>query len=440
MKRYGLLCFVLLLTVVLFGACQSGETNETTETTNAPTGAVTSDEIVSGAATTDAATTVAETTVPETEAPKDPPDLSDTVTGRDYVSVGSLSGEYVNVVDNTVFIDAQDPILSLSGITAPKDNNGEYYRLDAFNKNAYPSDIRLLAEETSGVTIRFCTNASSFILKASMRNTDTLEQNPGFWASGAIGFDVYVGRGEHSQLVKTVYNQNGFSEEIALPDGYQDVTVVFPVYAGVTEVLVGLPSDAEIAKSTDRSYGTVVFYGSSITQGACVQKTSGNYVNTVARDLDCDYRNLGFSGSARGEQVMYEYIAAIEDMAAFVLDYDWNADTPAHLRNTHYNFYKAIRTAHPNIPIVMMTRPVFSTQSSAEEIARQRIVKDTYDRAIEEGDTNVYFINGAEMLQDALFYHDGPLCMTDRVHPNDAGHYYMAEAVYNVLKPILKYK
>ena len=50
---------------------------------------------------------------------------------------------------------------------------------------------------------------------------------------------------------------------------------------------------------------------------------------------------------------------------------------------------------------------------------------------------NVYFINGGEMLQDALFYHDGPICMTDRVHPNDAGHYYMAEAVINVLVPAL---
>jgi hypothetical protein len=294
-----------------------------------------------------------------------------------------------------------------------------------------------LAEETSGVCIRFCTNASSFILQASLRNLDTLEHNPAFVATGAIGFDVYVGRGEHSRHIKNIMNPDGIYEEIALPEGYNDVTVIFPVYAGVTEVKVGLPSGAEIAKSTDRNYGTVLFYGSSIVQGACVTKPSLNYVNTVARTIDCDYINMGFSGSARGEQAIVDYMASLEGLVAFVLDYDWNAESPSYLRSTHYNVYKCVREANPDIPIIMMSRPVFSTQSSAEEIARQRIVKDTYDKAIAAGDTNVYFINGGEMLQDALFYHDGPICMTDRVHPNDAGHYYMAEAVINVLVPAL---
>jgi lysophospholipase L1-like esterase len=32
----------------------------------------------------------------------------------------------------------------------------------------------------------------------------------------------------------------------------------------------------------------------------------------------------------------------------------------------------------------------------------------------------------------------GDLCSADRVHPNDLGNYFMAEAIYKVLKPALE--
>jgi len=365
------------------------------------------------------------------------PALSDTVTDREYHTVGRLQSEHLTVRDGLVYIDAQDPILSLSGLTLPKDNNGEYYRLDAFRKEDYRDGPRLLAEETSGVTIRFCTNADAFVLKASMRNVDTIEQNPLFPPVGAVGFDVYVGRGTHSRLIKTIMNPEGFTEEIPLPDGYQDVTVVFPVYAGVTEVSVGLPVDALIAKSTARRYGTVVFYGSSIVQGACVEHPGGTYVNTLCRMIDAECRNLGFSGNALGEQVMAEYIASIGNVTAFVLDYDWNAYHAEHLRMTHYAFYQTVRAAYPKIPIIMMTRPVFTEEGSEEDRIRRAVIRDSYEKAIAAGDTNVYFLSGGDFYRDVLGRTEDSLCMSDGIHPSDSGHYYMANAVYRVLKPLL---
>jgi hypothetical protein len=172
-------------------------------------------------------------------------------------------------------------------------------------------------------------------------------------------------------------------------------------------------------------------------QGACVTKPSGNYVNTFCRLMDAECRNIGYSGNALGEQVMAEFIASIGDVIAFVYDYDWNAYHAEHLRNTHYDFYKTVRKAYPEIPILMMSRPVFSPESSPEDLARREAIVESYEKAVADGDKNVYFLSGGDFYADLFGKIEESLCMVDGIHPNDLGHYYMAKAVMKVLKPLL---
>ena len=60
-------------------------------------------------------------------------------------------------------------------------------------------------------------------------------------------------------------------------------------------------------------------------------KPGNAYESIISRSLNCDYLNLGFSGSALAEREMAEYIADL-DMRAFVYDYDFNAPTVEHLK------------------------------------------------------------------------------------------------------------
>ena len=76
----------------------------------------------------------------------------------------------------------------------------------------------------------------------------------------------------------------------------------------------------------------------------------------LSRALDCDYINLCFSGSARGEQSVAAYIGSL-DMSVFVLDYDHNAPDSDHLRRTHYNFYRTVREKRPDTPVIMVSKP-----------------------------------------------------------------------------------
>jgi len=173
-----------------------------------------------------------------------------------------------------------------------------------------------------------------------------------------------------------------------------------------------------------------LFYGSSITEGSCYSTVSNAYVSTLSRWLDFDFYNMGFSSNAKGELVMADYINTI-DMGVFVYDYDHNAPTVEHLRNTHKPFFDRIRQAYPHIPILMMTRPA---EIYTEEIKERReVVRATYDAAVAARDKNVYFIDGETFYGEA----DRNICSADGCHPNDLGFYRMAGVIRPVLKEIL---
>ena len=149
--------------------------------------------------------------------------------------------------------------------------------------------------------------------------------------------------------------------------------------------------------------------------------------------LNANNTNLGFSGSALGEQSVAEYIASRTDIAAFVMDYDYN-NTVEGLRATHYEFYETVRKAHPDIPIIMVTRPIYTPEPTSSDRERQAIIKNSYNKAVKNGDENVYFVNGED-----FFLNEMPdIYAVDMCHPNDLGNYCMAKTIYAVLKEALE--
>ena len=116
-------------------------------------------------------------------------------------------------------------------------------------------------------------------------------------------------------------------------------------------------------------------------------------------------------------------------MSCFVLDYDHNAPTAEHLAQTHEKMFKAVRNAHPEIPIIIMPKPIYYVAEN--ENPRQEIIKKTYENALKAGDKNVYFIESSELM--ALCGNDGTV---DGCHPTDLGFYSMAKAIEKVMEKI----
>jgi hypothetical protein len=95
------------------------------------------------------------------------------------------------------------------------------------------------------------------------------------------------------------------------------------------------------------------------------------------------------------------------------MDYDHNAPTPEHLMATHEPFFKTIRGKHPDIPIIMISRPT-KCDILPQTAERFNIIKRTYDNATASGDDNVYLINGLEFFGELENE-----CAVDGVHPTE---------------------
>ena len=210
-----------------------------------------------------------------------------------------------------------------------------------------------------------------------------------------------------------------------------------PTYTTVEELYIGIEEGA-ILEEYDPYLPVppIVYYGSSITQGGCVSRPGNTYEAKITRDLGIDHINLGFSGNAKGELVMAEYLSNL-DMSLLVIDYEHNAPSPEHLKATHEPFFKYIRSKRPNLPIVICSSPDIVHREDCKRFTeRRQTVFTTYLNALESGDRNVYFVDGMQYFEGV----DKDFCTTDGCHPTDMGHYYMALSIESAIKTALENK
>jgi hypothetical protein len=206
----------------------------------------------------------------------------------------------------------------------------------------------------------------------------------------------------------------------------------------VTKVEIGLkPNATLLSPKPYRDILPILFYGSSIVHGTGACRPGLCYSSIISRMLNVDFYNIGFSGVARGEEAMANWIATLP-ISVMVCDYDHNAPTVEHLQNTHFKFYELFRKAQPTTPYIMITRPDFYTKYTEQEeiFTRREIIMKSYLKARELGDKNVYFIDGLSFNYAPNVY-DFSL---DGCHPNDAGFIRMANAISTIITYALENK
>lgn len=335
------------------------------------------------------------------------------------------------------FNAAEDPFTLYGGFV---DEKG-YYRMPREIAAKVSEGVDFLNTYTAGIRVRFSTNSPYIAIGVKWECLRRMNHMP---ASGSSGFDLFrVNNGKHkfiASLIPTSFDSiGGYSSfkylnapiyEPHFTDGeVYDYILNFPLYNDVTELYIGIKEGSVFEKGGEYSNkAPVVFYGSSITQGGCASRPGNCYQNFLSRALDMDYVNLGFSGNGKAEDIMVTYLAGLE-MSAFVSDYDHNAPTEEHLKNTHYKLYETIRKSHPNLPYIMITKPDYRNC----EWKRRTIIFETFMKAREAGDKNVYFIDGAGLFNGD----EWDACTVDGCHPNDLGFYKMAQGILPVLKNVL---
>ena len=332
------------------------------------------------------------------------------------------------------YISAFTEPIRITGLAWLKEN-GNFYRLKPEHLPHVNKGMQELYAHTPGAQVCFKTNSPRVSVKAKNGWNYRMQHMA---INGSSGIDVYLGSGTKKQYFKTVFagvGEDSFGAVLSLDGKEHEFTLNLPLYSGIDELLIGLEENASLkAPTKHRVEKPVVFYGSSITQGACASRPGLAYFNALSRWLDFAPINFGFSGSARGEEYVARFLAELE-MSVFVMDYDHNAPDAAYLQKTHEPFFRIIREKNPDLPVVFVSLPN-RPDSDPECMARKQIILNTYHNALAAGDTKVWFADGSKMWGKTSRQRE--FCTVDGLHPNDMGFYGMAKGLYPILKEILK--
>ena len=321
--------------------------------------------------------------------------------------------------------------------------SGKWTRVpdELLEKEKYADDMKELIHHTSGGRVRFKTDSPYICVRAQLYENSL---SPHFSPSGKDGCDIYAkpagAPGIPDYMRSVIPEKSGDSSyELSYEfpeqaEGFWDVTVNLPLYSGVEALFIGIKEGSSILPADPyRTEKPVLFYGSSITQGACSQRPGNSHVLILSRMLDCDVRNMGFSGSAYGESSMAEFISGLE-MSAFVMEYDYNARSEDELLRTHYRFYETVREKNPELPVIMVSAPVAAparVKFPQKRMAESRvIIMESYLKGYRSGDSNLYFVDGEGMIGSKESLVDG-------VHPDVSGFRNMAQKLYPVLRDVL---
>ena len=350
--------------------------------------------------------------------------------------VTEIDTKYVTRSENGfTYITADNPVFRIGGILPPSRNYGEYYRLDASKKTDYTDENNRLAEHLSGGTVRFRTDAQQISIRMTYRAASRDYRH--FTDRGVFGIDIYTGEGTNRQYLgwpgQCWADNTESCQDIAWLDGKtHEIMVNLPLYGGLTMLEFGFREGDSIDIPSERSTKPVAFYGSSITQGGCASRPGTMYPNIVCRALDCDCIDLGFAGSAHGELYAADILAK-RDISFFVMDYDYNADSPEELEKTHRPFYDRFRESHPDTPVLFMSHPVYVLEEEPDLIRRHEIVRTTYEYAKAKGD-KVAFADGRTFFPKEM----RDLNSVDCLHPSDLGMFRMAQTVLDSFKSLTK--
>jgi hypothetical protein len=222
-----------------------------------------------------------------------------------------------------------------------------------------------------------------------------------------------------------------------MPKGEREYMLYLPLYNGVSSVEIGVPKGTAVGSGSARPAGRkpIVFYGTSITQGASASRPGMTHVAILGRMFDRPVINLGFSGNGRMEAEVTKFVAEI-DAAVFVLDCLPNM-TAKEVEERAESCVRLLRDARPATPILLVEdrnypdgfliparRERNQTSQAALSAAYERLQKARVGR--------LHYLKAAELLGD-----DGE-ATTDGSHPSDLGFVRQAKAFEKPLRAILR--
>ncbi len=320
------------------------------------------------------------------------------------------------------------------------DTQAFYDRLPARAEGLVRTPVWGLSHDSAGMAVRFQTDATTIQARWTVkRKRLALFHMP---ATGASGLDLYVrlpdrtwrwlgiGRPKESPT-------NEVTLVRGLPAGKREYMLYLPLYNGVTSVEIGIAKKDRLETGTPRPAShakPLVFWGTSITQGACASRTGMAHTAILGRRLNRPVINLGFSGNGKMEPEMAQLLAEL-DPAVYILDCLPNL-VASEVKQRTEPVVRILRKSHPETPILLVEDNSYAHAFLVPEARQRNLTSRTelaaaYQRLKKAGVKHLYYLTG-----DQLLGQDGESTV-DGTHPTNLGFMRLAAAMEKTLVPIL---
>jgi hypothetical protein len=296
-----------------------------------------------------------------------------------------------------------------------------------------------LGRNSAGISIRFRTNSRIITVRWALQSGNlALPHMP---ATGVSGVDLYGYTGKEWRYIDTGFPRDSVNEATLLSSGdgnAREYLLNLPLYNGVASLEIGVEASASLTRPQQPlliNQKPVVYYGTSIAQGACASRPGMAYTNILARKFDRAFINLGFSGNGTIETSVGEAMCEV-NAALYVID--CNPNTKAELiYDRTLTLVKMLKVRRPDTPILLVERVTYETDPFTprhiqETVAKKNAeLKRAYETLKKSGVRDLHYLGGNGMWgQDQ----EGTV---DTTHPSDVGMMRQAEVLARVIRKLL---
>ncbi len=326
-----------------------------------------------------------------------------------------------------------------------EETSARYERLPAEFKGVVRGPLWDLGRNSAGLYIRFRSNSTQ--IRARWKSTSPRQYMPHMTDAGDSGLDLYIltekdgwrfaGSGfDWGGRDKNVKNKTIIAN--MTPD-MREYMLYLSMYNGIEELELGIDEGAVIeapAVESPKTERPVVMYGTSILQGGCTSRPGMAFTAILGRKLDREVINLGFSGNARLDYEIAEYITRVQNPSLIVLDYVPNSSAEL-INERGEKFFRIIRDAFPDVPVILVEDPTFPhtrfDQKMLEEVTSKNAAQlALYKKLKKAGEKRLYYVS-----TDGLIGDDGEATV-DGVHFTDLGMMRYVERVLPVMRKALR--
>jgi len=312
-----------------------------------------------------------------------------------------------------------------------------YDRLPARAKGVVREPVWDLSRHSAGMLTRFETDASEIWVDYHLWS-DRLAL-PHMPATGVSGLDLYAmddeGQWRWLSVMRPAEQRVKGSLITGLVPRQRAYMLYLPLYNGIDSLEIGVEKGASFEPIPPRTDRPVVFYGTSITHGACASRPGMPHSAILGRRLDCPVINLGFSGNGRMEPEVGAFLAEL-DPSIYVIDCLPNM-TAETVKERAEALVLQIRRARPKTPIVLVedrtyANAAFVPEKQERTAASRAELRKAHRRLLDAGVEDLWYLEGEALLgsdrEDTV----------DSSHPTDLGFMRMSEAFEPVLRNALK--